>query len=363
MDKRDIVITYGTDIKAMTKQILACTKIEDIIGSKNAAIGLKPNLVVAKPASSGATTHPEILEGIIEYLKDLGFSNISIIEGSWVGDRTSEAFKVSGYNDIARRHGVKIIDTQKDTYKAYDCRGMKINICDSAMNCDFMINLPVLKGHCQTLVTCALKNNKGVIPNTEKRKFHTLGLHKPIAHLSTVAKCNYILVDSICGDLDFEEGGNPVEMNRLFAALDPVLCDSFVCSLMGYEPEDVEYIKLAEKLGVGTADTSKANIIELESPEKGARSARSSRRIQNLEKYACPSDACSACYGSLIHALNRLDDERLIGRIKEKVCIGQGYKGKSGVLGVGSCTRCFEKSLPGCPPKAIDIYNFLKQQM
>ena len=49
-----------------------------------------------------------------------------------------------------------------------------------------------------------------------------MGLHKPIAHLSTVVRSDFILVDNICGDLDFEEGGNPVSMNRIWAAKDPV---------------------------------------------------------------------------------------------------------------------------------------------
>ena len=45
----------------------------------------------------------------------------------------------------------------------------------------------LLKDHCQAAVTCALKNHKGVIPNSEKRRFYTLGLHKPTAHLNPIA--------------------------------------------------------------------------------------------------------------------------------------------------------------------------------
>lgn len=54
---------------------------------------------------------------------------------------------------------------------------------------------------------------KGLIPNTEKRRFHALGLHKPIAHLNMGIHQDFIVVDNICGDLDFEDGGNPVVMN------------------------------------------------------------------------------------------------------------------------------------------------------
>lgn len=359
MNKNDILITYGSRPAEMAKEILEAAKIEELIGSTNKRIGLKPNLVVAKPASSGATTHPEILAGTIEYLQERGFKNITILEGSWVGDRTSVAFRSCGFNDLAKKYHVAIVDEQHDTYQEYDCKGMKINICDEAMSMDFMINMPVLKGHCQTSVTCALKNNKGVMPNTEKRRFHALGLDKPIAHLNTVAKTDFILVDGICGDLDYEEGGNPVPMNRMLGCLDPVLCDAYVCDLMGYSIDEVPYIPMAAKLGVGCSDTSKANIIELKQPGDNLQSLHSGRRVQQLAKYAAPKDACSACYGSLIHALKRLDDNGQLRRLKEPICIGQGYKGCSGEVGVGQCTCGFSKYVKGCPPKAIDIYNFI----
>ena len=359
MNKNDIIITYGSAPKEMAKEILAAAKIEDMIGDTKKRIGLKPNLVVAKPASTGATTHPEILAGTIEYLQERGFKNITILEGSWVGDRTASAFRSCGFNDLAYQYKAHIVDEQHDTYQEYDCKGMKINICDEAMAIDFMINMPVLKGHCQTSVTCALKNNKGVIPNIEKRRFHSLGLDKPIAHLNTVAKNDFILVDGICGDLDFEEGGNPVPMNRMLGCVDPVLCDAYVCDLMGYSIDEVPYIPLAAKLGVGCCDTSKANVIELKQPEENLVSLRSGRKVQHLAKYAQPKDACSACYGSLIHALNRLDENGYLRRLKTPICIGQGYKGCGGEVGVGQCTCGFDKYVKGCPPKAIDIYNFI----
>ena len=64
--------------------------------SRSEHIGLKPNLVVSKKASSGATTHPGFCGGIISFLQEQGFDNISILEGSWVGDRTERDFKVCG---------------------------------------------------------------------------------------------------------------------------------------------------------------------------------------------------------------------------------------------------------------------------
>jgi hypothetical protein len=237
---------------------------------------------------------------------------------------------------------------------------MRIAMCDSAMSLDFMINLPVLKGHCQTLVTCALKNNKGIIPNREKRRFHTLGLHKPIAHLNTVAKNDFILVDGICGDPDFEEGGNPVPAGRMFAVRDPVLCDAWAAGQLGYTPGEIPYIGLAEKLGVGCGDLSQARVREL---NHGTGSMpRSGAKVRRLAPYIREDQACSACYAALVCALSRMTPHEL-DRLPEPVSIGQGFAGKQGGVGVGRCTALFTAALNGCPPEASLILAFLRKQL
>jgi len=71
-------------------------------------------------------------------------------------------------------------------------------------------------------------------------------------------------------------------------------------------------------------------------------------------------ESCSACYGYLLPALEMLKEEGLLGELKEKIAIGQGFRGKSGTLGVGNCTRGFDCFLEGCPPTETQIYEFLK---
>ncbi len=362
MERNDVLIIHGTNYKEMVKQVLERADIASEIQNKDAEVALKPNLVTNCTPSDGGTTHPELLSGSIEYLREHGFRNIVIMEGSWVGCGTQSAFKMAGYDKICRQYDVPFVDLQKDSSTEYDCKGMKIRICDRAMKADYMINMPVLKGHCQTVVTCALKNNKGIIPNSEKRRFHTLGLHKPIAHLNVMAPNSFILVDNICGDLDFEEGGNPVQMDRILGFKDPVLCDAYVCDCMGYDISEVPYIGMAESLGIGSADTSKANLIYLnEAQSEKSKKFPLSYKVKNLARYTEPKDACSACYGSLIHALNRLNENGALHKGLPKIAIGQGYKDASGEIGVGHCTQCFAKSLNGCPPKASDILSFLEE--
>jgi uncharacterized protein (DUF362 family) len=359
ISKNSLRIIYGVNPKQMIKELLEVIKPEEEIDN-NALIGIKPNLVVAKPASSGATTSPEIVAGLIEYLKSKGYDRIIIMEGSWVGDRTTEAFKVCGYEDLSKKYNVPLVDLQKDKYMAYEINGLRINICDYVAKVDYLINIPVLKGHCQTNMTCALKNMKGCIPNSEKRKFHTMGLHKPIAYLNKLIKQSLIIVDGMNGDLNFEEGGNPVQMNRIIAGRDPVLVDTYAAHLLGFGIDEVPYIAMAEGIGAGTTDLGNADIIEL-NKDNGSRKLTPSRRVQQLSRHIVEDSACSACFGSLIFALERLDEKGLLNKLKEKLYIGQNFKNKQyDGLGIGTCTSGFDKCVKGCPPKAKDIVEYLE---
>ena len=358
LDKKQICMIHGTDYESMTRALLEKCDLASMIPSKNTRIGIKPNLVSASPASCGATTHPEVVTALIRYLQENSFRNICVLEGSWVGEKTANALEATGFDEAVRSCNVPFIDTQKDKTVMTDCAGMDIAICKSVLDVEFLINVPVLKGHCQTKITCALKNMKGIIPNREKRHFHSMGLHKPIAHLNAAVRQDFILVDNICGDLDFEEGGNPVVMNRLLAGRDPVLIDSYVCQLMHYRVSDVPYIGMAEKLGVGTADLSMADICSVDHAE--IEEIPVSRKVVEVEDHVQEIESCSACYAYLIPALDMLKRDGLLEKLDEKICIGQGFRKKEGVLGVGHCTAGFLHHLEGCPPLENDIYEFLK---
>lgn len=358
MEKNQIYVKWGTDYKEMTKELLKESALEELIGDRKNMIGIKPNLVSGSVASQGATTHPEIVAGIIEYLKEHGFGQMVMLEGSWVGDRTAQVAELCGYRALSEEYHVPFWDMQKDKSMARDCGGMKLNICRSVDKIDFLINVPVLKGHCQTKITCALKNMKGLIPNSEKRRFHSMGLHRPIAHLNRGIHQDFIVVDNICGDLDFEDGGNPVVMNRILTGRDPVLIDAYVCHMMHYDVSQVPYVTLAEKLGVGCADLSRADIVVC--GEDAGRTVPRSRKVVELMDAVEEVDSCSACYGYLIPALDMLKQEGLLDRLETKISIGQGFRGKTGELGIGHCTRNFRCHLEGCPPTEGDIYRFLR---
>lgn len=361
MLKDEIIVSYGDQARKMVKELLSVIEIEKEL-KKEYLIALKPNLINATNSANGATTDPDLTRGIIEYLQEKGFANIIIMEGSWVGADTENAFDKCGYKEISEEYGVPLYNLQQDSYTINNFKGMEIEIADQALKVDYLINLPVLKGHCQTKITCALKNLKGCLSDQEKRRFHRRGLHKPIAYLNKLLKQDLIIVDGIYGDLDFEEGGNPIKMNRIIAAKDPVLLDSYAAGLLGYIAEDIEYIELAAQNGVGNKNFSKNNLVEI-NRDQAEKIDHSSRKIKKLAEKIDEKDACSACYGSLIYALKRIEEKGSLNKIEGKIKIGQGYKDKklSGV-GIGVCCSNAEEAVLGCPPDAKEIIDFLEKE-
>ena len=352
-----IVVNYGTDIVKTTLQTLEASDILSYI-KPGMAVFIKPNLVVSRPASDGATTHPEVVEGIIIFLQKYGLTKINIIEGSWVGDSTKRAFKNCGYEELSQKYSIPLIDLKNDGCTTLKHDGYSIEICNEALNTDFLINVPVLKAHCQTALTCCMKNLKGCISDAEKRRFHSLGIHRPVAALNALLKTGYCVVDGICGDLSFEEGGNPVIANRIIAGQNPLIVDSFCAELIGYRPDEIEYLSYGRELGVGEYYSEKTQIVELNPQNKPLRETRSERTADRYKGIINEDAACSACFSSLIYALHRLDRKTYING---KIHIGQGFKGKTGDgIGVGNCARGFAKCVTGCPPKATDIIDALK---
>ena len=353
MVDQTIRIIYGKDAKAMAKALLDSYGLSDAIQGKESFV-LKPNLVNPTRPENGATTHTGILEAVIEYLQAEGKKDITIAESSWVGASTEEAFSVNGYRKLADRYGIRLLDIKKDRFQTLSYDGISMEISETILSADYLINLPVLKGHCQTVMTCALKNCKGCLPDREKRRFHAEGLMEPIAALAAALKPDLTIVDSICGDLNFEEGGNPVPTGRMMLGTDMVQLDTYGCRLMGLDPEYVPYIGLAERWGAGSSALEPGDLIRLNEPSDAAGYPKPSGLVANLTRNVQANNACSACYASLVRALYH-------SRSREAIAIGQGWKGVPfDGLGVGSCCNCAQRQVKGCPPSAEDILQALQ---
>lgn len=336
---------YGDDAHRMTMRLLeACEAIRLV--PRGGSVALKPNLVLASAPEEGAVTHPGVLSGCIEYFQAHGVRDVSVIESSWIGDKTQRAMKQAGYDRICELYGVPFFDLKKDKVRTVQTAVGSMDICCRALDAGLLVDLPVLKGHCQTRMTCALKNLKGCIPDREKRRFHSMGLTKPIAALGAALRPGLVVVDSICGDLCFEEGGTPVQTNRMYAGTDAVQIDAYGLSLMGLDAMDVPYVGLAEKFGAGSALWSEDDLVLLNEPTDAAPYPAPTGSVARLTRNAHQRQACSACFAALVRALYTS------GVVADQdVFIGQGWQGKKlDGLGIGRCCAGAASCVMGCPP-------------
>ena len=139
--------------------------------------------------------------------------------------------------------------------------------------------------------------------------------------------------------------------NCVMAAADPVLVDSYACSLLHYTPDDVPYVRMSEQLGIGSTDLNSAQIIDL-----GGFHGYAGKEM----KEDLPREHKILEVSYAVGALWRLKEEGLLDKLDTPIGIGQGMQGKTGKLGVGKCTKDFDVCIMGCPPDEDKIYNELK---
>ncbi len=215
-------------------------------------IVIKPNLTnVDKPP---VTTNVGIVEAIYKYCRSRTNANIVIGEGCGDG-KTADTYQANGYTELAERHGIRLIDF--NTEKAVklerdDTLQLKHFYFPEILRDAFVISVPVLKDHCFTVTTIAMKNMFGVAPAPYyKGSWNKSGLHSPNTHRSVVDVCLYkkpelSVVDASVALAGMHLAGTEKKLGLILAGFDPVAVDTVGSRLMGHDPTQIEYLTLAD---------------------------------------------------------------------------------------------------------------------
>jgi hypothetical protein len=260
-----------------------------------------------------------------------------------------------------------LVDLEKDDFVSLpvpiDGPFKKLEIAQTVLDCDFLINVPVMKAHGQTLITCSLKNLKGVMPRAMKTAFHGVDLDRAIAQLASVVTPDLIIVDGIQGDLFSETGHNPVRMERILAGTNPVEVDSVVADMLGYSPRTIRHIAYSADAGLGLCDLKQIKIDALNQPTNDHMIPPP---VHFWEKFPCRIEAdgaCCTCMGNLLFALERLNEK---GRLSEDQLFLTGQKvnlppdSTDTTIAVGQCAvkrAAADIQIDKCPPSAGTIYR------
>jgi len=336
---------------------------------------IKPNMVAPPPsADCGACTSPLVCRAVADLVKELGAEPI-IAESSSRGADTEAAYRILGY-DALRPLGYRVVDLKQDRTVKLPLRDgrllRQITTFELVTRVDALISVPILKTHDQGQVTLALKNLKGLVTDTEKRRIHQEGMFEGAVDLACHFRAGFAVVDGLIG----QEGmgplmGLPVEMGLLLAGRDLVAVDAVAGRVMGFAPEEVPITVTAARRGLGRMDESEIQVVG--EPVAAVRRrfvrAEEDHRIDSQGVRIVHSQGtCTGCRNGLLSSLfdlradGRLERARGVTVVAGPASLPEGVPPEM-LVSIGSCAlpeaRRLPRHVPGCPPNNVDIVRAL----
>ena len=237
-------------------------------GDKSSRIVIKPNLNSNMNALTGNTTDLRLLYSVILALKKRGYTDITVAEGYAGG------FHREGINVIERLRvdklcdltGVKIFnanfaaETEDVTFE----KGTVARVARIFLDNDFFINLPKIKTHTETVLSCCCKSLIGCLAGQQNKKKVHESLFKNIIHLNNRIKPHLYIVDGIISmEGNGPTTGTPKKTGIILAGNDPFRIDLVVSRIIGIEDHNrVPVLKKASVQGLISEEMLKESFLK-----------------------------------------------------------------------------------------------------
>jgi uncharacterized protein (DUF362 family) len=222
---------------------------------------LKPNLTVYYSAEEGCTTDPLVIGALIELAQEAGAARVQVAESSGELLSSIQCMKVTGVAAVAEKHGAELVDLGSDDVPNRTVPVPQGEVLESValpvplLDADVIIDVPKAKNHHIEPITGALKNWVGVV--NQKWRMHHHGDEEHIARfmdIMTVSRPTLCVVDAlIAGEGDGPIANLPRWCGCILASTDPVATDVTIARLLGRDWSKLEFVKAAEKRGLGVS--------------------------------------------------------------------------------------------------------------
>jgi uncharacterized protein (DUF362 family) len=251
------IIRYTSSPESLAEALMAANAFDEL--DRNQSVLIKPNLVGWDPvyplAPYAVYTTSRLVEDMVILLKDYGIGDITIGEGSSQGSRSKAGtlkgaklvFKALGYDHLNKKYSVKLVDFFEEPFQPIEVGGFTLNFAEKALETDFLINMPVLKTHSQTVFSLGFKNLKGCIDMKSRKFCHNreVPLDFFCALFPEVLRPCLTVLDGIYG---LEKGpyflGNALRMNLVVASKDPLAVEMIGTMVAGHNPSSVEHLSI-----------------------------------------------------------------------------------------------------------------------
>lgn len=233
---------------------------------KGQKVLVKPNIGWDVVPELAANTNPLLVKRIIEHCFKAGAKEVYVFDhtiDNWVN-----CYKNSGIEKAAKAAGAKVVPGGSENYyQQIDIPGGVIlksaKVHEILLETDVFINLPILKDHSSTRMTCCLKNMMGVV--WDRAFWHSNNLNQCIADYAlferkpalNIIDCYNVMVKHGPQGVSKED---VVPMKSQIITADWVAGDTAAAKMLNLDPDRVEYIPLAYKMGLGNIKLDALNI-------------------------------------------------------------------------------------------------------
>jgi len=261
---------------------------------------IKPNICGGVSGKKGTFTSTEVLDGLIEVLKGKT-KRIVVGEADSCMYGADRMVSETEIDEVIDKHGVEFRNLSKEEVEEVEVKDgyffEKVSLPQVVLESDVVICVPVMKTHVSTEVTLGMKCMFGILPEKNKARYHPK-LDQVIVDLISVVPPTLTLVDGITG----LEGkgpfhGDPVDLNVIIAGDNVVSVDAIASMIMGFDPAEIQHLKLAEEKGLGDIKLQKITLIGKKIEEVG----RTFRRAKQMKIERKLSRLSSRFGGFVIH--------------------------------------------------------------
>lgn len=230
---------------------------------------VKPNLLKPSLPNTAVTTHPALIQALLEICLDMGAKPfVGDSPGFFSLKRVSE---VTGLKKIADKLGIKVHEF-KNPVSIPSIHGgrtlHRFKLDRRVLDADCIVNVPKLKAHQQVVLTGAIKNLYGSIPGKRKAKYHyQFGerenlFGEMLLENYQLIKPTFTVVDGILAmEGNGPAHGKPRTLGLLLGGKDGIAIDRVLCEILQIDPRKVITLQAAMELNVGAYDMDQINVV------------------------------------------------------------------------------------------------------
>ena len=226
---------------------------------KDKNVVIKANLVSAMHPSKCATTHPSVVEAVVQYVMAKG-GHCTIADssgGPFNKAYMNNVYKATEMDKVCERTGA----TTNNNFSFSEIESNKaimhktLPIINALVDADLIINIAKLKTHTFMGYSGVVKNMFGAIPGLMKVEMHG-NFKDQFAFSNYIVDIFETLKDKICLNIidgiegmegEGPTGGTPIKMNCLLASTNAYGLDLIMQQIMGINPYDMPLVQVEQQ--------------------------------------------------------------------------------------------------------------------